>query len=677
MTVRGKKNVFTIVLALAFMLCLWFCNGITAAAANWETKSISVTYQQSTARQMLSLVNEFRTGNEAWAWNEGDTEKIYYNNLQPLQYDYELEKVAMLRAAEIAMKFSHTRPSGESCWTAYDDLGYDWKITAGENIAYGYSTYENAYLAWREDNDPYSGQGHRRNMLKTNAKAIGIGHVVYNGWHYWVQEFSGAVEGAAETAANDSDTDVMIKVPEGQGDKKYMTTVSMSPLGSGSITYNGNTESLTENHPNFVISTPNNGSTVQLTCNPNEGYLFKHWVKNGVVVSDQATYTNSLNGENDQLTAVCVETCKITFKNSATISDQSVVWVEKGSVYTLPECMFTNKPEDTYQENYIFSAWAGLGEFKKPGDKITVNENTELMAVWTLPAKMNSALATFEGKIGVVFRVEIPEVLLQQGGAYAIITKNGVETKIPITDNLKEDVDGKTLYRFTKYVVAKEYRENINIKLFYENGSEMRFVGGSGTDYTTTGVNYSLERYVSIKKDSTNAKMAALAIALEDYCTAAQIYFNYDAAGLVASDRVKAVTLDDLEGYKGVFEGNMPSGLKNRAISVAFESDNTFKLIYTFNENIDPKSFTYTIDTNGANLQDVGGEYYLMKSNVAAKNLDKVNTYTISKGGITYNVKCSVLTYARSSVLNGTEERQNLGKALYLYNKAAKEYFGE
>ena len=43
---------------------------------------------------------------------------------------------------------------------------------------------------------------------------------------------------------------------------------------------------------------------------------------------------------------------------------------------------------------------------------------------------------------------------------------------------------------------------------------------------------------------------------------------------------------------------------------------------------------------------------------------------------MTYTVRASVLTYARSSVMNGTEARQDLGKALYLYNQAAKAYFG-
>jgi uncharacterized protein YkwD len=149
------------------------------------------TYKQDEARAMLEYINEFRHGSEAWYWNESDTEKVYCSGLGDLTYDYELEKVAMLRAKEIAQSFSHTRPNGQSCWTAYDDCGYDWQWSVGENIAYGQTSAYEVYMDWREDNDPYAGQGHRRNMLGSGFKAIGIGCYEYNGRKYWVQEFTG------------------------------------------------------------------------------------------------------------------------------------------------------------------------------------------------------------------------------------------------------------------------------------------------------------------------------------------------------------------------------------------------------------------------------------------------------------------------------------------------------
>lgn len=169
---------------LAAILTLSMFSVVSLAADDIYTAIISVTYEQSTARAMFDLINDMRQSDEAWYWNEDNSKKIVLNGLKPLIYDYQLEETAMQRAAEIAVYYSHQRPNGERCFTAYD--GY---YTAGENIAYGYRTYESVFNAWAEKDDLYDGQGHRRNMLNGNFTAVGIGHVILNGVHYWVQEF--------------------------------------------------------------------------------------------------------------------------------------------------------------------------------------------------------------------------------------------------------------------------------------------------------------------------------------------------------------------------------------------------------------------------------------------------------------------------------------------------------
>lgn len=147
------------------------------------------------ARDMLSLINDMRLSeDDAWYWNADDTEQIRVTGLQPLTYDYALERVAMLRAAEIAVNYSHSRPNGESCFTAYPDA---LRWACGENIAYGYRSTTGAFTAWAEEDEPYDGQGHRRNMLSSRFTSIGIGCFVVDGVCYWVQEFSSEESGAA------------------------------------------------------------------------------------------------------------------------------------------------------------------------------------------------------------------------------------------------------------------------------------------------------------------------------------------------------------------------------------------------------------------------------------------------------------------------------------------------
>ena len=90
----------------------------------------------------------------------------------------------MERAAEISLLFEHTRPDGTRCFTAFENgsgYTYTWE---GENIAYNYSnTPQYAFDQWKEQNENYAGQGHRRNMLNTQYNAIGIAQVVYLNRH--------------------------------------------------------------------------------------------------------------------------------------------------------------------------------------------------------------------------------------------------------------------------------------------------------------------------------------------------------------------------------------------------------------------------------------------------------------------------------------------------------------
>lgn len=197
-------------LVACFTMAMLLFTPITVmrASASDTSKSITVTYGQTEARSMLDLINDFRTSDEAWIWDTNDQDVIKYDNLSNLTYDPILEKVAMQRAAEIAISFGHVRPNGEICFTAYPKAyGY---TTYGENIAYGYSSAEEVFKAWREDNEKYDGQGHRRNMLSDEFTSIGIAHVEYNGIDYWVQEFAAPNSGENLSAPVDGNKNVNI-----------------------------------------------------------------------------------------------------------------------------------------------------------------------------------------------------------------------------------------------------------------------------------------------------------------------------------------------------------------------------------------------------------------------------------------------------------------------------------
>ena len=112
------------------------------------------------AYQVLDMVNKERKA----------------NNLEPLTMDKELLEVAMTRAVELGVYFSHDRPTGLTCFSATPKMN-------GENIAAFYSSPKAVMEAWM-----YS-SGHKANILGQAYKSIGIGCFLINGNYCWVQCF--------------------------------------------------------------------------------------------------------------------------------------------------------------------------------------------------------------------------------------------------------------------------------------------------------------------------------------------------------------------------------------------------------------------------------------------------------------------------------------------------------
>ena len=99
--------------------------------------------------------------------------------LTPLTWNSALASDAAVRAQEIAVVFSHTRPDGSEWWTVDPDRMY------GENLASGQSTAQEAFNSWM------ASPGHRANILGDYSSC---GFALYYGGdagstYYWVQEF--------------------------------------------------------------------------------------------------------------------------------------------------------------------------------------------------------------------------------------------------------------------------------------------------------------------------------------------------------------------------------------------------------------------------------------------------------------------------------------------------------
>lgn len=96
--------------------------------------------------------------------------------LGSLEMDQSLLESAMVRAAEIAVYFEHTRPDGEDCFSVNEKI-------AAENIAAGHSSPSATMDQWMNS------EGHRANILSSSFESIGIGCFTVGGVCFWVQSF--------------------------------------------------------------------------------------------------------------------------------------------------------------------------------------------------------------------------------------------------------------------------------------------------------------------------------------------------------------------------------------------------------------------------------------------------------------------------------------------------------
>lgn len=208
------KKILGVFVSLVMVMAL----AMPVYGADNETVNVDVdvTYGQTEARSMLQMINDWRNAG-TWYYDSNNN-KVDTGSLSSLQYDYDLEAIAMKRAAQIAAVFAHQQPDGTSIY----DMTSNGVRSYGENIAAGQTSAAAAFKSWQEEDCDYSGQGHRRNMLSTvnisctglpkTFTSIGIGHAVVGGVHYWVQEFNIDDPISSATAANDGVTPVNVSI---------------------------------------------------------------------------------------------------------------------------------------------------------------------------------------------------------------------------------------------------------------------------------------------------------------------------------------------------------------------------------------------------------------------------------------------------------------------------------
>ena len=330
---KRKRNLYHLWFCFAMLLFLAVPFKVKAETATTPV-SISVQYGQTEARTILNMINEMRTSStDAWYWKQDDTTKTYCTNLQPLQYDYDLEKTAMQRAAEIAIIYSHTRPNNKDTFSAFYENSVYYTY-AGENIAAGYGTADSVNDGWREDNELYAGQGHRRNMLNSKFNCVGIGHVYYNGFHYWVENFAYR-DKVNTTPVSADNTETTLTIP-----------VATSKISNFNITFDKDEYSL------------KTGESTSISVSDPAISVFGHWGSRFVFVTDTpdltiadstvATLSGTITGISEGDTTISASLYGLTAHQTAAVKVHNCEnhW-DDGKITTPPTCTKTGVKQYT------------------------------------------------------------------------------------------------------------------------------------------------------------------------------------------------------------------------------------------------------------------------------------------------------------------------------------------
>ncbi len=292
------------------------------------------------------------------------------------------------------------------------------------------------------------------------------------------------------------------------------------------------------------------------------------------------------------------------------------------------------------------------------------------------PAVVKSVSAILEGKVTLNYYVTLPDSVLADPDAYAVLSTydKAFEIVQKVCDADVSYLDGCDRYRFHADFTPDEFNEIVTLRLYYGDDSLVTLLGSTGADYTDTGYQYSVMRYCNERiANSKDPKMVSLANAMIAYGTSASIEWDDPYSTSDNDTLANAIDADEvIDGYRMTESGDKPEGFSGAELYYFVFTGGMFVFNPSFMSGYSRYDYSYTIDGVPTSLNE---HDYLSIDDIAAKDFDKEHVFTVSDGHKTYTMKCSVLSCAAQMCEDDRVASVNLGKSLYYYCMAAKAYF--
>jgi len=291
-------------------------------------------------------------------------------------------------------------------------------------------------------------------------------------------------------------------------------------------------------------------------------------------------------------------------------------------------------------------------------------------------AQVNGMSLELEGKLGIRLRVRVPEeaakATLEFAGEFPEIVD--FELVRDADHGYNASADEFTL-TYSK-IAAKEMTCLLSLLVYDNNGNVLPIekttaIGEvNGHTYVTALADWAA--YAA--ENASNANTVSLAKAILNYGGAAQTYFGFNLDnpanpnGYLAEETAKVEADPALDR---VIPADAKEKLGFLSMALNLEGDTELQLKFS-------KEVTAVCDGKALTVRKSGRSWIVSIPGIAAKDLDRMNTIAVSCGGSTGEFTASALSWCNAALAGSSDtDLLTMCRALYLYNQAAKVYFGK
>ena len=285
------------------------------------------------------------------------------------------------------------------------------------------------------------------------------------------------------------------------------------------------------------------------------------------------------------------------------------------------------------------------------------------------------------GDIGIHLRMKLSDELLSDPDAYVNVEYNGADTQVPLTD-LDYDSASDT-YILATPIKAAYMTKPITVTVYNGKGQHGYSLSYSIKGYCDMILGHYADQYPTL---------VPMIHAMLNYGAAAQKYFEVDTDTLANSnlsaadgwDKINSVTsIDNIEPT--VFNGRFDDvGLTNHTIALILNAETVIDHYITLGAGENIENYEFKLDGKSISPIEYGDRYRLVIDKIPASNLHngyKLSIRRISDSAI-YEVTYSAMNYVEAAYgiykdYPEYSELCDLLKSMYLYNRAARVYFGK